>query len=92
MPRTDIDFNVTLAYSALGGKYGNFTGDVEERPGDYDWTARWWSVAETLLAGGKLRAHPQEVRRGALDAITHGLEDLKAGKVSGKKLVYTLGE
>lgn len=47
-------------------------------------------VLPELLKSGKLRAHNIEHKKGGLAAIPEGLEELKQGKVSGKKLVYKL--
>jgi hypothetical protein len=44
-----------------------------------------------LLVSGNLRAHNIDHRPGGLETIPDGLEELKAGKISGKKIVYTLG-
>jgi NADPH-dependent curcumin reductase CurA len=43
-----------------------------------------------LLSSGKLRIHNIDQRKGGLEAIPEGLTELKQGKVSGKKIVYTL--
>lgn len=39
-----------------------------------------------------MRSHPVEVREGGLEKVLEGMQDLKDGKVSGKKLVYVVGE
>ena len=49
-------------------------------------------VADPLVAQGKIKAHPPEVRGEGLKGVLSGLQDLKAGKVSGKKLVYRVEE
>lgn len=47
-------------------------------------------LAERLLAEGKIKMHPKEVRAGALAGVLDGLGELKDKKVRGKKLVYLL--
>jgi hypothetical protein len=42
-----------------------------------------------LLNNGAIKAHPAEVRKG-LEGVPQGLKDLKDGKVSGVKMVYTV--
>ena len=49
-------------------------------------------VADPLIAEGKIKVHPPEVRGEGLKGVLSGLQDLKAGKVSGKKLVYRVEE
>lgn len=48
-------------------------------------------LTEGLLKEGKLKTFPIS-RKGGLDGVLEGLEELKAGKVSGGKLVYTFDE
>ena len=49
-------------------------------------------VADPLIAEGKVKVHPPEVRGEGLKGVLSGLQDLKTGKVSGKKLVYRVAE
>lgn len=61
---------------------------MEARPQDFEFGKRFWDLSLPLLAEGKVIPHPGEIRSGGLESIPQGLEDLKAGRVSGKKLVY----
>ncbi|KIW87266.1 uncharacterized protein Z519_12169 [Cladophialophora bantiana CBS 173.52] len=45
---------------------------------------------ELLLRGGKLKPLRSEEREGGLTNIVSGLEELKAGRVRGRRLVYAL--
>jgi len=49
-------------------------------------------VARKLLEEGKYKAHPLDVRPGGLNGVIDGMEDMRQGKVSGKKLVYRVAE
>lgn len=69
---------------------GNST--IAANPEDFEFGKRFWSTAEKLLREGKWKPHRAELRSGGLDGILGGLEDLKQGKVSGKKLVYRVSE
>jgi len=57
---------------------------------DFEYARKFWLMTEKLLAEGKIRAHRTDVRTGGLDGILGGIADLKNGKVSGKKVVYSI--
>jgi len=84
--RDDVKVSHTLGYTALGEKYNDKFPASQE---DYEFAKKFWKVAEGLVNDGKVKAHPTEVRNG-LEGVPKGLEDLKSGKVSGVKLVYTV--
>lgn len=67
----------------LGGGYG--------RPGDkgkYARAVKWFGVFQRLLDEGRLKTHPVQVLDGeGLEVVLKGLDLLKTGSVSGKKLV-----
>lgn len=52
--------------------------------------AEWHAQLPQLVADGKIKPHSVDLRRGGLESIHEGLEELKAGKVSGKKIVYEI--
>jgi len=52
--------------------------------------AEWHKVLPKLLSNGHLKIQNIDHKKGGLDAIPVGLEELKQGKVSGKKIVYTI--
>ncbi|KAF2819717.1 putative alcohol dehydrogenase, partial [Ophiobolus disseminans] len=49
-----------------------------------------YSAVQALLDEGKLKAHPIEMSTGGLPAIVKGVDVLRRGEISGKKLVYRL--
>ncbi|KAI8609816.1 alcohol dehydrogenase class-3 [Chytriomyces sp. MP71] len=95
---TDINVNVkvlsTLAYTA--------TGESVVKPGwglnlpanlkDYEFAKNFGLIANELLASGKVKVHTPSVNEGGsgLEGVLKGLQLMREGKVSGKKLVYTL--
>jgi NADPH:quinone reductase-like Zn-dependent oxidoreductase len=85
-PRDDVKFNFTFAYTALGEAYNE---RFQASQTDYDFGSKFWKSTEDLFNSGKIKAHPVEVRNG-LEGIPQGLNDLRDGKVSGVKLVYTI--
>ncbi|KIW13878.1 hypothetical protein PV08_06659 [Exophiala spinifera] len=89
-PRDDVKATSTLMYSIFGEAFDFAGTKIPALPEDFEFAKKFTSITEKLLAEGKLKTHAEEVRGGGLDAVPQGLEDLKAGKVSGKKLVYKI--
>jgi threonine dehydrogenase-like Zn-dependent dehydrogenase len=44
----------------------------------------------SIIADGRLKSNPLLHHPGSLEAINDGLEQLKAGKTSAQKIVYTI--
>lgn len=86
-PREDVSNTVTLAYTALNEF---FSERLPANQKDFEFGVKFWRLSENLINSGKIKPHPTEVRKGGLEAIPQGMSDLKEGKVSGVKLVYTL--
>lgn len=85
-PRKDIKTAFTLGYTALGERFSeNFPASQT----DYDFGTKFWKLSEGLLSEGKIIPHPAEVRKG-LGGVIQGMQDMKEGKVSGVKLVWTV--
>lgn len=87
-PRDDVAVAVKLAYTAMGEAFTKFDTEWPANPEDLEFAAKFWSVAEELLAQGKLKPHPVSLGEGGLEGVLVGMEDMRQGKVSGKKLVY----
>lgn len=64
-----------------------FEGSKELR----DFGEEWFRVLQGLLDEGRIRSHPLNVCGGGLEGVLGGLERVRAGKVTGEKLVYSLG-
>ena len=86
LSRKDVNARWTLGYTALGEKYNDKFPASQE---DYEFSSKFWKLSEELINSGKIKTHPTEVRKG-LEGVPQGLQDLKDGKVSGVKLVYTV--
>lgn len=56
-----------------------------------DLAVRFVAILQKLLDKGELRAHPTQTLEGGLRGIISGLEMLKRGEVSGRKLVAFVG-
>ncbi|RHZ48127.1 zinc-binding alcohol dehydrogenase family protein [Aspergillus thermomutatus] len=88
-PRTDS----TLAYTIFGEPFYKAFGagiDFPASKEDYDFAKMFFKLSERLLAEGKFKFHRVDVRNGGLEGVLEGLEELRQGKVSGKKLVYRI--
>lgn len=82
----------TMGYSVFGHAYERGGHDFPARPEDAVFAEGWWGLARGLLADGRVKVARMEVNRGGagLEGVVKGLDDLREGKVSGKKLVYTI--
>lgn len=59
---------------------------------DVTFTTDFARRAERLIALNAIKPSAAEVRPGGLDGIISGLEDMKAGRVRGKRLVYVIDQ
>ena len=66
--------------------------EFKDNLADKEFQERFWNAATELFADGRLIVHSKDVRQGGLQGILGGLDELRNGKVSGKKLVYQIGE
>ncbi|KAL4785044.1 chaperonin 10-like protein [Aspergillus varians] len=83
--------HVTLMYSIFGERF--FKGEETlPKPEEFEFAKGFWEITRGLLADGKLKAPRTIVNRGGdgFEGILKGLDELRANKVSGGKLVYTL--
>ncbi|KAF4554596.1 Trans-enoyl reductase ACTTS2-like protein [Elsinoe fawcettii] len=92
VPNEKIEIQTTLAYSVTGEgfKFGPQAIEFPPNPADFEFAKKFWGLTEKLLAEGKIKTHPADKRGGGIEKITEGLKDLQEGRVSGKKIVYTL--
>ncbi|KFY17434.1 hypothetical protein V492_00683 [Pseudogymnoascus sp. VKM F-4246] len=88
--RADLDFRFCMGVLYFNAPF-SFQGQVMEGPLEkFSSAVKFAELAEKLLAEGKIKMHPKEVRAGALAGVLDGLQELKDKKVRGKKLVYLL--
>ncbi|RYP13803.1 hypothetical protein DL767_010582 [Monosporascus sp. MG133] len=64
--------------------------NLDARPMDLACAQDWYVVAQRLLDEGRIQAHPQEERRGGLEAVAQGMEEVMKGLIKGRKLVYPI--
>lgn len=82
----------TLAYTAIGEAFKDEPKDVLAKPQDFEFGKMWWELARGLLEEGKIRVHGISVNETGkgLEGVLKGMDLMRQGKVSGRKLVYTL--
>ncbi|KAK8132174.1 alcohol dehydrogenase GroES-like domain-containing protein [Apiospora kogelbergensis] len=89
--RRDVRADWVMVYSLLGeplplpGVYGR-----PDSAADRAFGARLFELVEALIAQGRVKGHPVEVRPGGLEAVLGGIGELRMGNVRAKKLVYSL--
>ena len=89
-PKVDGPY-VTLMYSIFGERF--FKGsETPAKPDEFEFAKDFWETTRKLLEEGKLKAPQTFVNRGGsgFEGILKGLDELRADKVSGGKLVYSL--
>ncbi|KAK8083539.1 hypothetical protein PG996_002320 [Apiospora saccharicola] len=83
----------TLMYTVFGERFVKGGKETPADPEEYAFAKEFWELARRLLESGDVKAVTPDVNRGGkggLDGVLVGLDELRAGKVSGTKLVYTL--
>lgn len=84
-----------LGYSCWGYEY-YFEGEIlPASTADHEFGVDITSFAEILLQENALKNHPISVnendsQKGGLEGVLMGLDKLRKGEVSGRKLVYTM--
>ncbi|USW57169.1 Putative GroES-like superfamily, alcohol dehydrogenase-like, NAD(P)-binding domain superfamily [Septoria linicola] len=91
-PRKDVKTSFTIGYSVNGEEFTFFGNHVPAKPEDFEFGKKWWTLAEKLLAEGKIKAPATNVRDGGLQGILEGFEDMKNGRISRQKLVYRIAD
>lgn len=89
-PRKDVTTAMTLGYVATGESFSKFGIEWPGKSENFEFAAKFWSLAEELFTQGKLKVHPVSLRSGGLEGILGGLDEMRKNQVSGKKLVYKI--
>jgi len=83
---------LTLAYDVLGEPYRFLGHDIPAKPAEMDFAVRFADLSQELLAKGTIKPIRIAVNKTGpgLEGALSGLDELRAGRVSGMKLVYSL--
>lgn len=79
-----------FAYTVSGEALFKFGVPIKARPEDKEYVMSMTQLIESLIAEGKLRAIPYQVRAGGLSGIVDGMLSMEKGEVTGTKLVYNI--
>lgn len=82
----------TLGYTVVGEYFKFGPNEIQAKPDDFEFGKMFWEMSRSLLAEGKIKVHRPSVNKygKGLDGVLEGMQQMKNGKVSGEKLVYTL--
>jgi hypothetical protein len=84
-----IQVRPSVAFTALGENFRLGTGpEFHASATDFQFAVNVFEVSERLLREGRLKVHPPSARAGGLQGVLGGLKEMRAGTVSGEKLVY----
>ncbi|KAF7587032.1 hypothetical protein BBP40_007828 [Aspergillus hancockii] len=90
--RANVNDRWTLAYTITGEAFTFGDTPIPAKPEDKTFAESFWNIAEKLLTEGKIKIQGVKVNPGGLKGVIEGLQLMKAGKVSGEKLVYNIAE
>lgn len=79
-----------MAFTALGEAFDIGGQQIPAIPEDHAFAVQFTRLTQELLAKNALKVHPVSIQQGGLDGILNGLQELREGKVSGVKLVYSM--
>ncbi|WRT67069.1 uncharacterized protein IL334_004035 [Kwoniella shivajii] len=88
-----IKFTRTLLYTAFGREF-NFSPRAEKPtmiPGSSDdrkFGEEWYAKTAEMIAKFNIKPNPISLRKGGLNDVSAGFQEMKEGKVSGTKIVY----
>lgn len=82
----------TMGYTVFGEAFNRGGREYPAKPQDKEFGKAFWDLSGDLLARGKFKVARTSVNQGGagLEGVLKGLDDLREGRVSGTKLVYTL--
>jgi len=91
-PRDDVGSKGTLMYTIFNEEFTKGATKYPASKEDFDFAKTFFEMTEKLIADGKLKTHPDKLREGGLEGALKGMDEMKAGKVSGEKWVYKIDE
>lgn len=93
-PRGDVESRMTVAYFMFGEPlvWNPAVGVEQASQEDFQYAVEFLDMATRLVAEGKIQPHPKQVGERGLGGVLEGLQLMRLGRVSGKKLVYRVEE
>lgn len=82
----------TMGYTVFGEAFTRGGREYPAKPEDKEFGTAFWELSRDLLAQGKFKVARTSVNQGGegFEGALKGLDDLREGRVSATKLVYTL--
>lgn len=91
-PRKNVKQTMTSMYTSFGEYHFKFGQEFLPSQEHWEFAKMWMGLTERFVREGKVVPHRKLVREGGLEGVLKGLEDLRAEKVSGAKLVYPISK
>jgi hypothetical protein len=91
-PREDVKHTDTLAYTSVGEDFEKRGRQYHNNERHGEFASRFFDVARTFIAAGRVRPHPVSVRPKGLAGALEGMETMRTGNYSAEKLVYRVSE
>lgn len=92
LPRDDVENTFTFAYTFAGEGYTGGPFVLPPSAEDFEFSKKFARIVEKLLEQNRVKFHPVELRTGGWQGVLAGVDELRQGKVSGKKLVFKVSE
>lgn len=89
-PRKDVKQTMTSMYTSFGEYHVKYGQEWPASKEDWEFAKMWMGLTEKFVAEGKVKPHRKQVEEGGLEGVLKGIDDLRAEKVSGAKLVYRI--
>ncbi|KAG9200847.1 hypothetical protein G6514_006555 [Epicoccum nigrum] len=87
LPRDDVENTFTFAYTFTREGYkGPFY--IPPSSKDFEFSKKFARIIEKLLEQSRIKFHPIELKTGCWQGVLAGTDELRLGKVSGKKLAF----
>lgn len=91
-PRNDVTTTMTMMYTIFDEEFSMGPTKFPRESEDFKFAKMFYEMTEKLVAERKLKTHPAVVKDRGLHGAVKGMEDMKAGKLSGEKWVYKVDE
>lgn len=79
-----------FVYTCFGRRFTLMGKTWEPSVEDKAFMTAFYRRFENLIASGKVRPMPHEIKEGGLQGVLEGIPLIQAGKVRAKKLVYPI--
>ena len=92
LPRDDVENAFTFAYTFAGEGYTGGPFHLPPSSDDFEFSNSFTRVVEKILEQSRFKFHPIDLSTGGWQGVLAGVDELRQGKISGKKLVFKVSE